>query len=111
MIHKSLVSISLASLFVIGVSARAWPVHVQDSGKQTAPVTKSVSGKVTSIANSGTSFSLAVEGDSKQTMEFVVNQNTQVQGSVKVGTLVAVEYQPAGGSGQNLAVAITARSS
>ena len=110
MIHKSLVSISLAGLFFIGVSARAWPVHWQDSGKQTAPATKSISGKVTSIGDSGTSFGLAVEGDSK-TMEFVLNQHTQVKGPVKIGTMVAVEYQPAGADGQNLAVTITARSS
>ena len=111
MIHKSLVSISLAGLFVIGVPTLAWPVQMQDAGKQTAPATKSVSGKVTSIDRSGTAFALAVDGDSKQTMEFVLNTNTQVQGPIKIGTLVAVEYQPAGASGQNLAVTITARSS
>jgi hypothetical protein len=37
-----------------------------------------------------------------------VNKNTQVQGQVKTGTLVTVEYQPSE-SGQNLAVTITAR--
>jgi hypothetical protein len=111
MIGKSLVSISLAGVFVTGVYARAWPIHLQDSGKQTAPTTKSVSGRVSSIADSGTSFALAVEGDSKQTLEFVLNQHTQVQGPIKIGTLVAVEYQPAGADGQNLALTITARSS
>ncbi len=41
-------------------------------------------------------------------MQFVVNKSTQVQGQVKVGTLVAVDYQPIE-SGQNLAVNITVR--
>jgi hypothetical protein len=108
MIRRLLSAITLAGLLVLGVSARAQPMHTQDSGKQSERATKSVSGKITSIGNSGTSFALKVEGSSKETMEFVVNKNTQVQGQVKVGTLVAVEYQPAE-SGQNLAVSIAVR--
>jgi hypothetical protein len=111
MIRKSLVAISLVGLFVLDVSARAWPLHWQVSSKQTEPATRSVSGKVSSVDDSGTSFALAVEGDSNQTMEFVLNQHTKVQGPIKIGTLVAVEYQPAGADGQNLAVTITARKS
>ena len=111
MIYKSLVAISLVGLFAIGASVCASPLCVQDSGKQTAPATKSVSGKVSSISDSGTAFTLAIEGNDKQTMEFVLNQHTQVQGPVKIGSRVAVEYQPAGADGQNLAVTITARSS
>jgi hypothetical protein len=109
MIRKLLYCSSLAGLLVVGMQARAHPVHMQsDSGKQSAPATKSVAGKVTSIGNSGTSFAVEVEGSSKQTIEFVVNKNTQVQGQVKVGTLVAVDYQPTDG-GQNLAVSIAVR--
>ena len=107
--HKYLLAATLG-LFAIGASARAWPVHAQDSARKTAPATKSVSGKITSIDDTGVSFALAVDGDSKQTMEFVLVQGTQVQGSVKLGARVAVEYQPAGASGQNLAVTITVRS-
>ena len=110
MIRKLLYFICLAALLVIGLQARAQPVHMQsDSGKQSEPATKSVAGKVTSVGNSGTSFAVEVEGSSKETMQFVVNKNTQVQGHVKVGTLVAVEYQPTE-SGENLAVSISVRS-
>ena len=108
MIRKLLFAVSLAGLIATGASAGAQPIHLQDSGKQSQSATKSVSGKVTSIGNTGTSFAVAVDGDSKDTMEFVLNKNTQVQGQVKVGTLVAVEYQPAAG-GQNLAVTVTVR--
>jgi Domain of unknown function (DUF5666) len=108
MTRKLLSAVSLAAVILLSVSARAQPTHHQ-SGKQSEPATKSVAGKVTSIGNSGTSFVLEVEGSSKQTMEFSVNKNTQVQGQVKVGTLVAVDYQPAEG-GQNLAVSIAVRS-
>jgi hypothetical protein len=42
-------------------------------------------------------------------MEFLVNTKTQVQGQVKVGSLVAMAYQPTD-SGQNLAVSVAVRS-
>jgi hypothetical protein len=41
-------------------------------------------------------------------MEFVLDKNTQVQGPVKTGTPVMVEYQ-ATNTGENLAVSITAQ--
>jgi hypothetical protein len=108
MMRKILYTVSLAAVILLGMAARAQPSHLQDAGKQSNKATKSISGKITSIGNSGTSFALAVEGSSKETMEFVVNKNTQVQGEVTVGTLVAVEYQPTD-SGQNLAVTIAVR--
>ena len=107
--RKLFCAVSLGSLMLLSVSARAHPNYSQSpSGNQAEPATKSVAGKVTSIGNGGTSFALEVEGSSKQTMQFVVNKSTQVQGQVKVGTLVAVDYQPAEG-GQNLAVTIAVR--
>ncbi len=109
MLRKLLPAVSLAGLILMGVSARAQPTGMQsDSGKQSEPATKSVAGKVTSIGNSGASFAVEVEGSSKDTMQFLVNKNTQVQGQVKVGTLVAVEYQPTE-KGENLAVSISVR--
>jgi hypothetical protein len=111
MIRKLLYSVPLAALLVLGLPSHARQSPSQsDPGKQAEPSKKSVAGKVTSIGTSGTSFALEVEGSSKQTMQFVVNRNTQVQGGpVKVGTLVAVDYQPAD-NGQNLAVTIAVRS-
>jgi hypothetical protein len=109
MIRKVLFAGSLLSLMTLGIATRVQPVHAQDTGKQTEPATKSISGKVTSIGNAGTSFVLTPDGSTKDTMEFVVNTSTQVKGQVKVGTMVAVEYQPAQ-SGQNLALSVTVRS-
>jgi hypothetical protein len=109
MIRNILYTVSLAAVILLGMAARAQPIQTQESGKQSEHAAKSVAGKVTSIGNSGTSFAVEVEGSSKQTMQFVVDKNTQVQGQVKVGTLVAVDYQPTE-SGQNLALNITVRS-
>jgi hypothetical protein len=109
-IRKLLCCVSLAGLLVIGSQLAARPIHTQsDTGTQSKPATKSVTGKIISIGDTGDSFAVEVEGRSTQTMEFVLNNKTQVQGKVKLGTLVAVDYQPIEG-GQNLAVSIAARS-
>jgi hypothetical protein len=109
-IRKLLYCISLAGLLVIGSQLTAQPIRTQsDMGKQSKPATKSITGKIISIGDTGTSFAVEVEGSSNQTMEFLLNHKTQVQGKVKVGTLVAVDYEPIEG-GQNLAVSIAARS-
>jgi hypothetical protein len=107
MIRKLLYSIPLTGLLVLGSQIAAQPQS--DSGKQSSPATKSVAGKVTSIGKGGTSFAVQVEGTNDQTMQFVINTKTQVQGEVKVGSLVAVDYQPTDG-GQNLAVNVSVRS-
>jgi hypothetical protein len=109
MVRKILFAASLLSVITLGMATRVQPLRAQDTGKQTEPATKSVSGKVTSIGNSGTSFVLTPDGSSKDTMEFAVNTSTQVKGQVKIGTMVAVEYQPAS-TGQNLALTVTVRS-
>ena len=107
MVRKIICCISLACMTLLVLPTRSLPNPQQaNSGQQSQQATKSVSGKVVSIGSSGTSFTLGVDGDTKQTMEFVVDKNTQLRGPVKTGTLVAVEYQPSQ-SGPNVAVTIT----
>ena len=100
MIQKTLVAASLCGLFSIAAPAVLLG-HLgrggqqAQSGQQEQKATKSISGKVTEIGDQGHSFSVETDdGGSKQTMKFVVDRNTQVQGQVKVGTVVAVDYQP-----------------
>jgi len=108
MIRKILTGIALVGFLTAVVPAMAHKTSTQQSpGKQQA--TKSVTGKVASIGDQGKSFALEVnDGSSKRTMNFVVDKNTQVQGRVTEGTIVAVEYQPSD-SGQNLCVRVTAQ--
>jgi len=110
-IRKFLCGVSVASLLILGVSTQARSKTNQaQSEKQTQQATKSVSGKVAAIGSGGTSFTLEVTGASadKNTMDFVVDKNTQVKGQVKQGTAVTVEYQ-AMNDGQLLAVSIMAQ--
>jgi hypothetical protein len=108
MIRKILTGLSLVGFLTAVVPAMAHKTTTQQSqGKQQA--TKSITGKVASIGDQGKSFALEVnDGSSKKTMNFVVDKNTQVQGRVTEGTVVAVEYQPSD-DGQNLCVRVTAQ--
>jgi hypothetical protein len=115
-IQKFLCGVSVAGLLILGVSTRAHSATSQaQSEKQTQQPTKTVAGKVAAIGNGGTSFTLEVTGggdnkdtSGKNTLDFVVDKNTQVKGQVKQGTPVTVEYQ-AMENGQLLAVSIMAQ--
>jgi hypothetical protein len=111
MIQKVLFSASLGCFLLLGVPPRAGPASLQSQSKQRADQTKSVSGKVTSIGNDKTTFSMEVNGDdSKGTIQFVLDKNTQVEGRVAVGTDAVVQYQPTD-DGKNLALSIAPQGS
>ena len=118
-IRNLLCGVSVASLLILGISSRANSANPKSgqtqSQKQTQQSTKSVAGKVAAIGSGGTSFTLEVTGggsdkgaSGKNTLDFVVDKNTQVKGQVKQGTAVTVEYQ-AMANGQLLAVSIMAQ--
>ena len=119
-VRKFLCGVSVGSLLILGISTRAHsgsPAKGSQaqSEKQTQQSTKSVAGTVAAIGSGGTSFTLEVTGggsdkdsSGKNTLDFVVDKNTQVKGQVKQGTAVTVEYQ-AMENGQLLAVSIMAR--
>jgi hypothetical protein len=113
MIRKFCFCASLAGLLLLGLSASARPLPQQANhpteASRPAQQAKSVTGKVTDIGSDKKSFALEVnEKNSKRTMQFVVDGNTQVQGRVTVGTEAAVQYQPAE-DGKNLALSIGAQ--
>jgi hypothetical protein len=107
--RKFLVSVSLflATVMLAGASARTQPIPTApQSGEQSQEATKSVAGTVVSIGDKGRSFALEVnQGGEKQTLQFVVDQETQVNGQVKVGSPVKVEYVAK--ADQNVAKTIT----
>ncbi|HXW61122.1 MAG TPA: hypothetical protein VEJ45_00875 [Candidatus Acidoferrales bacterium] len=99
------------SLFGAGllllVPAHGFAAPQQGPSEPQAEQTKSVSGKVASIASDKKSIVLEVNnGDDKQTMQFIVNQNTQVTGRVSAGSMAIVQYQPTDDN-QYLALVIT----
>ena len=118
-IRTLLCGVSVASLLILGIASRANSANPKSgqtqSEKQTQQPTKSVAGKVAAIGSGGNSFTLEVTGGGsdkgtagRNTLDFVVDKNTQVKGQVKQGTPVTVEYQ-AMENGQLLAVSIMAQ--
>ena len=90
-LRKVFVVASMAGLFVLGLTARTKPVAAQSQSDQPSAQAQTVSGKVSAIGSDHKSFSLEVT--SGNTMQFVLDQNTQVQGRVSTGTNATVQYQ------------------
>jgi hypothetical protein len=108
MISKILSGAFLAFLLV-AVTARTQPLPPQ-SGQQSEQSKQSVTGKVTNVETGGKAFSMEVnQGNSKRTMQFVLDKNTVVQGHVGAGTTATVEYTQNGG--QFVALNISEQSS
>lgn len=81
-------------MFLLGVALPARSQSATPSSQSQAEA-KQVSGKVTDIGSDRRSFSVEVnDKGSKRTMQFVVDNTTQVQGKVTTGTDVAVQYEP-----------------
>jgi hypothetical protein len=108
MTRKFVFSVALAGLLTLGVSAGARPISARSqSNRQQSTDAKTVSGKVTAIASDHKSFLMDVSDSSGQsrTMQFVLDNNTQVQGRVGTGTTAIVQYHPTQ-DGKNLALNI-----
>lgn len=94
---RKILPFAFLACFLLAVSARAQPRLSQGQSGQQSEQAKSVTGKVTSVETGGKAFSLDVtQGNSKRTMQFVVDKNTVVQGHVGTGTTATVEYQQSG---------------
>jgi hypothetical protein len=94
--------------FLFGVTAPVYslPDPAQNSSKQ-AQDSKTAMGKVSSIAPDKKSFALeTTDNGSKNTLTFLIDENTQVTGRVSVGTDATVEYSSTQ-DGKLLAVSIS----
>ena len=114
MIRKMLLGAALAgtTLLTLSVIAQQYPQQPpaqSQTEQQPAAAAKTITGKISAIGNGGHSFTLQLSqnGSDKGTMDFVLDNKTQVQGQVRVGTPVTVTYQIA--QGQNVAVSVTAQ--
>jgi hypothetical protein len=93
-LRKFVVGVALAGLMAFGVTTvRAIPAAAesQSQNNQQASDAMTVSGKVSAIGSDHKSFSLEISQGN--TMQFVLDQNTQVQGRVSTGTTATVQYQ------------------
>src|SRR5215467_7670116 len=106
-LRDAVCGVSLAGMLLLG--AVQSPSDQSEPGKQSQQkAVQSVSGKVSAIGSGGSAFTLQVAGGENKSMDFVVDKNTKVQGQVREGSAVTVEYQ-AMENGQFLAVSVTAQ--
>jgi hypothetical protein len=107
---KFLVLGSLTALLFIELPAFAHPFSPLTQQGQQSAQPSAVSGKVVSIANDKKSISLEVTSNGNaNTMQFVLDENTQVTGRVHVGSDATVQYQT-GQDGKLLALNIAPKS-
>jgi hypothetical protein len=114
MMRKILLTAALGGMFLAGAPAlmvAQAPNQQGQQGQQSQQATKSMTGKVLDIGDNGHSFTVeSNDGSTKAPMKFMVDRNTKVEGQVKVGTMVVVDYQPADG-GQFVCVRVAAQQS
>lgn len=100
-------ALSLASLFLLCFTVAAWSTPAADPRDSDSPLpspdNESISGKVSSIGDA--QFSLDVSRDKDlNTVQFLVDDHTKVEGQLTVGAQATVEYHTDGG--KNIAVRV-----
>jgi hypothetical protein len=110
---KFFATVSLAAVFALGASTASCLALQQQRDNQQQPEkkTQSVNGTIKAIGSDHRSFTIEVsEGSAKgSSMDFVLDEKSQVQGKVVTGTLVAITYQPSN-DGKNVVLTIAAQS-
>ena len=97
--------LSLASLFLVLFTLAVWtePMGSQPlpALSRSAPVNQTVAGRISSVGDA--SFALEVKKNQDvQSLQFMVDQNTKVEGKLTVGANATVEYSSV--EGRNLAL-------
>ena len=104
-------ALSLATLFVLCFTVASWATPVPDrlipATMVPRPDNPSQSGKIASIGDAAFSLEVA-NGQEKKTVEFLVDDDTKVEGKLKVGSQATVEYRSA--DGRNIAVHVVVTS-
>jgi len=103
-------ALSLAMLFVVCFTVASWATPTPDrlvpANAVPVPDNPSQSGKIASIGDAA--FSLEVtNGQERKTIEFLVDDDTKVEGKLKVGSQATVEYRSA--DGRNIAIHVVVR--
>lgn len=101
---------SLVTLFLVCFTVASWATPVPDrlvpERSFPAPDNPSQSGKIASIGDAA--FSLEVtNGQERKTIEFLVDDDTKVEGKLRVGAQATVEYRSA--DGRNIAIHVVVK--
>src|SRR2546422_117067 len=100
-------ALCLATLFLACFTVAAWSTPVPEgfvpSDPQATPENQSLSGKIASIDDAAFALKVA-KGKDVNTVQFLVDEQTKVEGKLAVGAQATVEYRSNGG--KNIAVRV-----
>ena len=100
-------ALCLATLFLACFTVAAWSAPVPEgfvpSDPQATPENQSLSGKIASIDDAAFALKVA-KGKDVNTVQFLVDEQTKVEGKLAVGAQATVEYRSNGG--KNIAVRV-----
>lgn len=98
-------ALCLATLFLTCFTVAAWSTPVPDrlvpGNPQPVPDSQSLSGKISSVDDAAFALEVA-KGKDVNTVQFLVDEQTKVEGKLAVGAQATVEYRSNGG--KNIAV-------
>jgi hypothetical protein len=100
-------ALCLASLFLVCFTVAAWSSPVPDrlvpNNLQPVPDNQSLSGKISSVGDAQFSIDVLKDKD-VNTVQFMVDEGTKVEGKLSVGAQATVEYRS--DAGKNIAVRV-----
>ena len=96
--------LSLATLFLtcFTLAVFAQPAEKASGEASRATENQSVSGKIISVGDAAFALSVSKDNQKEQTVQFLVDDKTRMEGKLAVGAQAMVEYRS--DSGQNIAV-------
>jgi hypothetical protein len=101
-------ALCLATMFLLCFTVAAWstpdPDRMVPSDLQPVPDNQSLSGKISSIGDAQFSVDVLKDQD-VNTVQFLVDDKTKVEGKLSVGAQATVEYRS--DAGKNIAVRVT----
>ncbi|HKW56747.1 MAG TPA: hypothetical protein VJN42_05255 [Candidatus Acidoferrum sp.] len=92
--------LSLAILFLGCSTAALWsrPLPAAASGSHASGTVenRSISGKISSVGDASFAIDVVKQNQEQQTMQFLVDDNTKVEGKLTIGAQAMVEYRADG---------------
>jgi Domain of unknown function (DUF5666) len=89
-------ALSLATFFLACLAIAVWtnPITAQAAALDAAPDTQSVAGKISSVGDAAFTLDVAKSQNSDaNTLQFLIDGSTKVEGRLSVGAHATVEYR------------------
>ncbi len=106
--------LTLATMLMICVTIAAYSQRLasRTAGAEPnwPPENQSVSGQISSLGDAAFSLSTKKDNSGRQTVEFLVDDKTKVEGKLTIGAQAMVEYRSDGGKNIAVHVVVTATS-